>query len=721
MMAFTLAGLIFLSPTWAAEPTPDRTRLTLEELQNRLTNPVSQEGALWIDLQNFTIDLQPENAEFRDRFYQLLQTALNQSKVRLGLNLSRSLIQGEFMGSRLGIRVPLLVETLQSMFSEAELADLTSTAAQLALQDQSGDKVAIALPKIAVIRGRVALNQTRFTGEVDFRRSFFLRGVDGIETEFLQETDWREARFSQTANFSQAVFEQDANFQQSVFLAQARFRRTDFQKSVNFEESQFQKGDFNEVHFQGITDFKSTLWQDEVDFGESWWQGRAIFSKARFFQTPDFQQALFQQSLDFRGAQFKQSISLREASIQELVDFSDVSFNRTKTLDLANLMFDSTSAQILGDPGFIGQVISVPTLQGNENLLRNLIQNFRQQKQIGDANQIELLRAELLLKSLKRNLLGINLNTASIPQLIRAGFNQDQAQAIFQTRIERPLRDLTEILKLDAIDLSTYFKVYDHVRVNPQKLLQRADRQMGWFRASVLPIVHWIITGLQWLGLGILLLLSGYGTQFGLIFGVGILAIAYFGWLFWLVDRCRKWRPKPILPTMLETIAMGISFSLLLMLSLFEIFSTAIWPPLTLACMGLILFPLPILVLGLIYWQGRYHNLMNVSYLTEDASLRQLRLMIGRLPIIPRYPLFRERYMPILWERRWNWLNYYDFSLNNFLKFGFNDLRLRDEYLPGLVTVLVWYQWSLGVVYLSLLFWTLSRTIPGLNLLIYLK
>ncbi|MFZ1027067.1 MAG: hypothetical protein WAN66_12705, partial [Limnoraphis robusta] len=121
------------------------------------------------------------------------------------------------------------------------------------------------------------------------------------------------------------------------------------------------------------------------------------------------------------------------------------------------------------------------------------------------------------------------------------------------------------------------------------------------------------------------------------------------------------------------------------------------------------------------YYKRRHHNLLDLSYLTEDASQRQLRLMIGRLPLMPRFVFFRDRYMSILWDTRWNWLNYYDFSLNNFLKFGFNDLRLRDEHLPGLIASLVWYQWGLGVLYLILLFWTLSRTIPGLNLLIYLK
>jgi hypothetical protein len=123
----------------------------------------------------------------------------------------------------------------------------------------------------------------------------------------------------------------------------------------------------------------------------------------------------------------------------------------------------------------------------------------------------------------------------------------------------------------------------------------------------------------------------------------------------------------------------------------------------------------------LLYRAGRYHPLMDVSYFTEEGTLRQLRIVVGRLPVIPRYEMFRERYLPILWSTRWNWLNYFDFSLNNLLRLGFNDIRLRDRHLPGLITILVWYQWSLGVLYFTLLLWTLSRTIPGLNLLLYFK
>ena len=80
------------SATVQLEPIP----LTIEQLEERLNNPVVQNGISMIDLQNFTIDLQPENAIFRDQFYRLLQILLNRPKTRTGLNLSNSLIKGEF-------------------------------------------------------------------------------------------------------------------------------------------------------------------------------------------------------------------------------------------------------------------------------------------------------------------------------------------------------------------------------------------------------------------------------------------------------------------------------------------------------------------------------------------------------------------------------------------------------------------------------------------------
>jgi hypothetical protein len=153
----------------------------------------------------------------------------------------------------------------------------------------------------------------------------------------------------------------------------------------------------------------------------------------------------------------------------------------------------------------------------------------------------------------------------------------------------------------------------------------------------------------------------------------------------------------------------------------FNILQSASRPLLTLTAIALILVPLPLILIIELYRRGRYHDLMDSSYFLQDGSMRQLRLLITRLPVVPEFPLFRDRYTPIPWQKRWNWLNYYDLSLNNLLKLGFNDWRVRDQELPAIISFLVWYQWGIGIFYITLLIWTLSRTIPGLNLLIYLK
>ena len=346
----------------------------------------------------------------------------------------------------------------------------------------------------------------------------------------------------------------------------------------------------------------------------------------------------------------------------------------------------------------------IPTLQGNQNILRNLGQNFRQQQQVADANELEYTKQQLRLVEMSRRLTATNINSASVASLIKLGFSPTQAAAIAQRRLIKSFRNSSELLTLADIDLEKYTQLSDRLIVGES-----------------LSIGGWLLQAWGWLGLSVLLLLSGYGTNFWLVFGVGGVAIAYFGLLFWLVDRYRRLHPVPIIPTSYETIAILVSFSVLEFLSLLAIFRNAQQPWLTLGCLFIILVPVPLALLIRLYQQGRYHDLMNVSYFTEDGTFRQLRLLIGRLPVIPRNQTFRERYMPLLSDRRWNWLNYYDFSLNNLVKLGFNDIRLRDEHLPGIISALAWYEWSLGVIYITLVLWTLSRTIPGLNLLIYLK
>ncbi|WP_341531141.1 pentapeptide repeat-containing protein [Nostoc sp. UHCC 0302] len=710
--------LIFLFlPLPALVAQPERTPLTLELLQERLRTPTLREGNLTVDLQKMLIDLRPENATFRDAFYQLLRKELYKTGTKpLGLDLSYSLIQGDFVGSDLGLKTPLYAQAIAPIFSlneQEQLERLRLVCLQSLAIDLPNSKDCRSLlgtqstpsGEITVFRGVLTLAQTRFNGEVQFSNVFFLQSVDAQGAIFLKPTNWTETRFGRTANFINATFRQLSNFQGSIFFDKANFRQTQFLENTDFQGSIFANtANFNQSIFKQLAKFSSVQWQGNVDFSSVRFFQQAQFTKGNFNQSFILEDASFEQSVTFREAEFNQPVNLRGASILNQADFSDARFAKEAFLNVPSLTFNSNQAKILGNPGQIGKVFYVSTLQGNQNVLRNLGQNFRQQQQVADANQLEYTKQRLRLTELSYLLTATNINSASLASLINVGFSPTQAEAIANRRLVKSFRNSSELLALADIDLEKYTQLSNHLIIS-----------------EPLSPAAWLLQAWNWLALSVLLLLSGYGTDFWLVFGVGGLAIAYFGLLFWLVDRYRRLLPMPIIPTYYETSSILISFSSLTLFSLLAIFRNAEQPWLTLGCLLIIIVPVPAALLLQLYQQGRYHSLMDVSYFTEDGTMRQLRLLIGRLPVIPRNQAFRERYMPILWERRWNWLNYYDFSLNNLVKLGFNDIRLRDEHLPSIISALAWYQWSLGLLYITLVLWTLSRTIPGLNLLIYLK
>ncbi len=707
-------------PAWAVPNppaeivAPERTLLTLELLQERLRSPIQNDGVRTIDLRRLIIDLRPENANFREQFYRLLQTQLQRSGLPLSLDLSYSLIQGEFAGNQLGLRTPMYGQALSPIFTPAEQEQLLRDRRRLSRLSELSRSL-IATPsvnaptapslQINVFRGPLKLAQTRFTGVVNFSNTFFLSRVEAQGAQFDQEADWSGSRFSEPSSFAGTIFRQEARFRNSLFFNRAGFNQTQFQGIANFQSSEFQAtANFSQSTFYQPANFSRVQWQENADFAQTHWQEGGQFNKSRFVQACFLTEAEFSKSISFREVQFNRPVNLRGASILEQADFSDAGFGKGAYLNIPGLKFDADQAKLVGNPGQIGRSLSVPTLQGNESVLRNLVRNFRQLEQIADANQVEYKAESLRLQDLRRRLLGTNINTANSQSLIQLGFSPAQTEAIAQRRQQQPFRSLTELLTLDSINLVDYIKIRDRA-----------------IAADSLSPGSWLLDGFHWLGLSLLLLLSRYGTNGWLVFGVGLVAIAYFGVLFWWVDRFRRLRPQPIVPTVYEAIAVTTSFSGLSIAGLAAIFQTADQPWLTLACLAIVIVPIPAVLIGLLYYQGRYHDAMHESYFVEEGSLRQLRVLIGRLPVIPRFPFFQERYMPLLWDRRWNWLNYYDFSFNNLLKFGFNDIRLRDRHLPGLISTLVWYQWSLGLLYIALLLWTLSRTIPGLNLLIYFK
>lgn len=717
-IAWAVVSLTCLvQPVFAAIAQPDLTPLTLEVLQQQLKSPIASEGIKIIDLQRLNIDLRPENGEFRDRFYDLLKSQLQRSGTPVGLDLSYSQVQGEFKISQLGLRAPLFGESLSPIFTPAEQAQLQrdrrrlsrlSTLSQSLLSTPNLGTPTAPL-QITVFRGPLKLNQTRFLGLVDFTNTFFLNRVEAQGSQFTQGVDSTQTRFSQTTSFAGALFERDSRFRSNIFFGKAEFNQAQFWGPITFQNTEFQAtANFNLTVFQQSSNFMRVQWQGNADFARALWQSDAIFTKSTFSKALFLPDAVFEKAALFRQTQFNKPVNMRGTSILEQADFSDAGFARGAYLNVPGLKFDADQAKIVGDPGQIGRFISVPTLQGNENLLRELVRNFRRQEQIPDANQMDYTRQRLRLRELRQQLFGININTAPIAQLQNLGFSIEQATAIAQRRVQLTFRSLTDLLSLANVDIATYINVRDRVVAKEPVAPGRE-------------VFNRILVGLDCIGLSLLLLLSHYGTRSWLIFGVGLITIAYFGMLFWFIDRCRRLTPKPILPTFAETLWMVAGFNCLFLLGLIAVFRNSDQPWLTLASLAAIDLPVPTILITLLYRSGRYHPLIDISYFMEEGTLRQLRILVGRLPIIPRYQMFRERYIPILWNRNWNWLNYFDFSFNNLLRFGFNDIRLRDEHVPGLITALVWYQWAIGILYLALLFWTLSRTIPGLNLLIYFK
>ncbi|MGQ4645971.1 pentapeptide repeat-containing protein [Lyngbya aestuarii] len=640
-MGLLIILLLVLLATPALAATPERTPLTLELLQERIDSPVQSEGFSTIDLRQLIIDLTKENAEFRDQFYQQLQSQLNRSKMPLGLDLSDSLIQGEFTINRLGLQASLSQGSLPALLTPVEQEQLKRDTRFL-------PEPVAQMPAITVFRGPLTIERSRLTGDLNFANTFFLQRVQASEATFIQQGNWSNISFGRSVDFSRALFGQDIDFSESTFFGEAGFNQAQFRGVANFSGSTFHTdANFSNVNFEALANLTRTQWLKDADFTQVNWRDRSLFSNSRFSQSLLLADATFKESTTFRGSQFQKPVLLRDVSLLNQVDFSNTRFAPSAYLKVAGLTFDSDQAKIFGDAGEIGRLLSVPILQGNEDVLRNLILNFRQQEQISDANRVEYKMEILRLQQLRRRLIGSSFSN----------------------------------------------------------MLQ----------------VSWAIDALHWLKLSLLLLLSADGTSFGLVLGVGMVAIAYFGLLFWLLDRWRRQYLKPILATTLETVCMSGSFATVSLAGVFTIFHTGEQPWVTLLCLIGILLPVPLFLVWRLYQESHSCDWMNNTYFVEDGAARQLRLLIGRLPIRPRFGFFRDRYMPILWERRWNWLNYYDFSLNNFLKFGFNDIRLRDEHLPGAIATLVWYQWSLGILYVALLLWTLSRTIPGLNLLIYLK
>ena len=664
---------------------------------------MQRDGKPTLDLRRFTVDLRPENGAFRDRFYQQVRQKLQSGTTPLALDFSNGVIQGELDLQALSLREPLYGEALFPLLTEAEQAQLKRDRRRLSQLSQLSRSLLLQPQPTAqalfLFRGALNLAQTRLEGGVQGADIFFLGPVNASGAQFTQEVQFTGSRFSQPLTLTASQFQGEARFRNSLFFDRVRFTQANVGGPITFQGSEFQAtASFAQSQLAAAANFSRVRFRGNADFAKTTWQNGGTFAKTSFGEDVFLTESRLEGALSFRQARFGQLVNLRGAALLRQVDFGDGVFAPGATLNVAAMEFNADQAEILGSPNQIGRVLSVPSLPGNETLLRNLVRNFRQLEQVADANRIEYTTERLRLGLWWQRLTAVNLNTAPRSRLQDLGFSDAQAGAILERRQTQSAGD---VLNLDAVDLAAYVKVRDRIVAQPP-----------------LSVAAWMALALRWLGLAALLLLSQYGSNIGLTLGSGLVAIALSSLLFWVVDRYRR-HPTPIAPPLSEAVWMGASGTLLCGLGIAIVVRLSDWPGATLGAIALLVLPVPLGLMARLYRQGRYHDQLDSSYLWEDGSARQLRLLIARLPILPSFPFFRDRFVPIAWDRRRNWLNYYDFSLNNWFKFGFNDIRLRDQQVPGLVTALVWYQWAVGLLYVTLLLWTFSRTIPGLNLLLY--
>jgi hypothetical protein len=253
---------LFYQPVLAM---PERIILTESLLQEALNHPVLNDGSLIIDLQNFEINLTPENIEFRDQFYQQLQNQFNHSPKPLGLDLSNSLIRGDFNFNQLGLTVQLSQSTLpkQLMATEKELLEKDPSF----LSEVGGQ-----INTINIFRGLVKLKGASFTGKTDFSKIFFLQRVEGENVKFNQDSVWTESRFSRDLDFSKGIFNRNLNFSQDLFFGPVKFRQAKFQGATDFKKSSFwAEANFRESHFLQLANFTAIQWLKDIHFDQVDW------------------------------------------------------------------------------------------------------------------------------------------------------------------------------------------------------------------------------------------------------------------------------------------------------------------------------------------------------------------------------------------------------------------------------------------------------------------
>ena len=167
---------------------------------------------------------------------------------------------------------------------------------------------------------------------------------------------------------------------------------------------------------------------------------------------------------------------------------------------------------------------------------------------------------------------------------------------------------------------------------------------------------------------------------------------------------------------------MGSGSSFLILAGLAAIFRVNETPWETLVYLALILVPVLISLLLLIYGQGRYPRPNAGELLCRGWQHPAAALFdwpSAKYPRLSGLPRTLQRYSLEPCAGAGSTIS--TSALTTRCGLASTIFVCANEELPGLISTLAWYQWTSVIIYFGLLLWTLSRTIPGLNLLIYFK
>jgi LuxR family glucitol operon transcriptional activator len=105
----------------------------------------------------------------------------------------------------------------------------------------------------------------------------------------------------------------------------------------------------------------------------------------------------------------------------------------------------------------------------------------------------------------------------------------------------------------------------------------------------------------------------------------------------------------------------------------------------------------------------------------EQGNLEEAQYLLERgLPVVERNKdnraiAFHKRSFASLEQLRENQPQAHRWATEAAEDFGSVRMISEAREMQSLLQALVWYQWSLGILYITLLLWTLSHTIPGLD------